>query len=304
MGAGTVAARLLHALPPLAARGFTCRKKFQTTGGSGAASSPLPFLTGGDLQNNPKTQQAIDFILFYFGFTDLFVSILDLLCSWFLMLLCFVVLCWWPVQPLILGWKWGRFYGRRWRKKDWCWPVFTVAKERKICWGKASVWVVLGFAGKMVMGVVVGSVLAERESNGQRRGATNRGMRDIKSGCLDLGELGLLKLRWRRSWVWPGLCLAEGKGGGKSSCQWGLVRLICESGEDRLSGKKRIRGNGLVVSGWWRWVKERKPTGPSWGGGRLPFSTGKWRLWLVEGEEKKNLEALAAAAALGEGDES
>ena len=36
--------------------------------------------------------------------------------------------------------------------------------------------------------------------------------------------------------MWPGLCLAEGKGGGKSSGQWGSVRLICEGGEDRLSG--------------------------------------------------------------------
>jgi hypothetical protein len=45
----TVAARLLHAPPPLAARGFTYRrKKIQAAKGSGIASSLLPFPAGGD----------------------------------------------------------------------------------------------------------------------------------------------------------------------------------------------------------------------------------------------------------------
>jgi len=42
---GTVAARLLHAPPPLAARD---RKKNPATGGFGSTSSPLLFLAGGD----------------------------------------------------------------------------------------------------------------------------------------------------------------------------------------------------------------------------------------------------------------
>jgi hypothetical protein len=47
-----VAAHLLHAPPPLAARRFMhCRKKKnQGRGGSGMTSSLLPFLVGGDLQ--------------------------------------------------------------------------------------------------------------------------------------------------------------------------------------------------------------------------------------------------------------
>jgi hypothetical protein len=63
--AGTVAAGLLHAPPPLAARGFTRqRDKRWKMGGSGSASSPLHFPAGGDLQSTQKTQQAVDFNFF------------------------------------------------------------------------------------------------------------------------------------------------------------------------------------------------------------------------------------------------
>jgi len=50
--AGTVknsGGALLHAPPPLAARGFTRRRrKLQENQGSGMSSSPLPFLAGGE----------------------------------------------------------------------------------------------------------------------------------------------------------------------------------------------------------------------------------------------------------------
>jgi len=57
-----------HTPPSLAARGFTIRrKKIQAAGGSGAASSPLPFHAGGeghrDLQQQ-KTHTTVDFTLF------------------------------------------------------------------------------------------------------------------------------------------------------------------------------------------------------------------------------------------------
>ena len=42
------------------------RKKFRAAGGSGAASSPLAFLAGGDLQNTKKRPQTVDFIFFSF----------------------------------------------------------------------------------------------------------------------------------------------------------------------------------------------------------------------------------------------
>jgi len=42
---------------------------------------------------------------------------------WFLSFSRFIVLCWLQLRPLLLGRRWGRFCGRRWRKTDWCWPV-------------------------------------------------------------------------------------------------------------------------------------------------------------------------------------
>jgi len=55
-----VAARLLHATLPLAARGFTRPCENRETGQSRLASSPLPFLTGGEdhchLQKEKNTQ--------------------------------------------------------------------------------------------------------------------------------------------------------------------------------------------------------------------------------------------------------
>jgi hypothetical protein len=80
-----VAARLLHAPPPLAARWFTRRrKKFRAAEGSGAVSSPLAFLTGGDLQNTNKSPQTVDFIFFLFSFSDLFFFVCFQL--WFVVL--------------------------------------------------------------------------------------------------------------------------------------------------------------------------------------------------------------------------
>ncbi|KAJ6879004.1 hypothetical protein NC652_032524 [Populus alba x Populus x berolinensis] len=39
------------------------------------------------------------------------------------LLLYFVVLCWLQLRPSILGWKWGLFCGRCWRRNDYCWPA-------------------------------------------------------------------------------------------------------------------------------------------------------------------------------------
>ena len=62
-------ARLLHAPPSLAARGFTRRrKKNPATGGSGSTSSPLLFLAGGEDQRHlqPKENaQAVCFSYFF-----------------------------------------------------------------------------------------------------------------------------------------------------------------------------------------------------------------------------------------------
>jgi hypothetical protein len=64
----TVASHLLHAPPPLAARGS--QKIQKQTGGSATTSSPLPFLASGE--NNvtckaKQTPQTVDFILFFFA---------------------------------------------------------------------------------------------------------------------------------------------------------------------------------------------------------------------------------------------
>jgi hypothetical protein len=90
-GRGNSGSASSHAPPPR-------EKKTQQQGESGSTSSPLLFLTGGDLQNKPKTQQAVDFSFFFFGFQDLFVFHFGSALFWFRLLLCFVVLCWWPVN--------------------------------------------------------------------------------------------------------------------------------------------------------------------------------------------------------------
>jgi len=64
LGAGTVAARLLHPPPPLAALGFTRRRENnRETGGVVTASSPLPFPSGGEeichLQQKENAQTAM-----------------------------------------------------------------------------------------------------------------------------------------------------------------------------------------------------------------------------------------------------
>jgi hypothetical protein len=59
---------LLHAPPPLAARGFKRRcQKIQANRGSGTVSSPLPFPTGGEGNVTYKNQEntTIIFILFF-----------------------------------------------------------------------------------------------------------------------------------------------------------------------------------------------------------------------------------------------
>jgi hypothetical protein len=59
---------LLHAPPPLAARGFKRRcQKIQANRGSGTVSSPLPFPTGGEGNVTCKSQEntTIIFILFF-----------------------------------------------------------------------------------------------------------------------------------------------------------------------------------------------------------------------------------------------
>jgi hypothetical protein len=59
-----------HAPPPLAAREPTRRRKHWKTAGSVSASSPLPFLAGGDnhrhLQKKKKTQAKFRFFLPFF----------------------------------------------------------------------------------------------------------------------------------------------------------------------------------------------------------------------------------------------
>jgi len=81
-----VAARLLHAPPPLAVRGFTnCCENKPGNKAVKLASSPLPFLAGGEdhchLQQEKNTQTAVDF-----KFSSLF---LDLLLSLLLLHICF-----------------------------------------------------------------------------------------------------------------------------------------------------------------------------------------------------------------------
>ena len=90
----TVAVRLLHAPPPLAARGFTRHRKNRTgSRKSGSASSPLPFPAGGGsfshLQNIKS--QPVDFIFIFLFFLCLLSSSR------------FVSLCWWQIRPLVHG---------------------------------------------------------------------------------------------------------------------------------------------------------------------------------------------------------
>jgi len=61
-GAGTVAARL----PTRHRHWRRVNENNRATRGSVTASSPLPFPAGGDMQNKPKTQQAVDFSFFLF----------------------------------------------------------------------------------------------------------------------------------------------------------------------------------------------------------------------------------------------
>jgi hypothetical protein len=85
-----VAAPLLQAPLPLAVHGFTCRrKKKRGTGGSGLASSLLPFLAGGDLQNTQKHSKQL-ILVFFFLVHESICFRLDLLFSWFRLLLCFM----------------------------------------------------------------------------------------------------------------------------------------------------------------------------------------------------------------------
>jgi hypothetical protein len=80
-----VAARLLHAPPSLAARGFMRRRKKKKKQQGEIRNSFLPssFLAGGDLQNNQKTQPAVLFSPYPFSdFFFFFRSVnLDLLSS-------------------------------------------------------------------------------------------------------------------------------------------------------------------------------------------------------------------------------
>jgi hypothetical protein len=106
LGAGTVAARLLHAPPPLAARESTRRNENnQATRGSVTASSPLPFLAGGESNVTCKAtksqQQCFSFPSFFqsvprlLSFPDLSPS--SLVSDLFLLLLFHLLICFrWP----------------------------------------------------------------------------------------------------------------------------------------------------------------------------------------------------------------
>jgi len=94
-----VVARLLHAPPLLAARGFTrCRENKPGNRGVVTASSPLPFPAGGEeichLQQKENAQTAMGFN----RFLPLDRTILCLLSS-----SRFVSLCWWQIRPLARG---------------------------------------------------------------------------------------------------------------------------------------------------------------------------------------------------------
>ena len=87
MHAETVTARLVHAPPPLAARGSTRRcEQTRTPVGSGSTPSLLPFCTGSEgqqhLQKKEKRKQSLGSSpfsnLFYLCF--LYVSVILLLC--------------------------------------------------------------------------------------------------------------------------------------------------------------------------------------------------------------------------------
>jgi hypothetical protein len=84
-----VAAPLLQAPLPLAVHGFTCRrKKKRGTGGSGLASSLLPFLAGGDLQNTQKHSKQLILVFFFLVHGSICFH-LDMIFSWFRLLPCF-----------------------------------------------------------------------------------------------------------------------------------------------------------------------------------------------------------------------
>jgi hypothetical protein len=134
-------------------------------------------------------------------------------------------------------------------------------------WGGAAAVVVLAVFGLRKKGMAAGLCWVELETVRRKWKAS-------------VQRAGLGCRCWRLMWVWPWLVFVRG-----SCCG---TALVISSAFSRPKG-----GRWLVVSGWWRWVKEKKPTGPSWGGQRSS-STGKGKLRLrgedLEGEGRLEKE--------------
>ena len=166
--------------------------------GSGSSSSPLPFLAGGNLQEQPKRNKAVDFSSL-FSFSDLVHSVF-----W----ICFTA----DRSPSVIFFFSSVPCAARQGGTDegvvslleavsWvCWPVGCCCL--RFCWRLAS-WPLVQkerAEGRFPVSVGGGVVLAARESEGQWRGTagwlwvTKQG----PAGFLEEQGLG-----WRLCW-WPG----------------------------------------------------------------------------------------------------
>jgi len=229
------------------------QEKNKGTRGSGLASSLLPFLTGGDLQNTQKTQQAVDFsfflscsriCLFPFGSAFLLVSPSSLFqaADWRMGFCRWLCSCWWPVW--VCWERRGTTSVRGWREAAtkeeenegvslWFWPVCgEVLKWQRRAVDAPVLW-------------VWEAVLAEERGEiGWLRGRsllTGSGARKKWSGR------GMLMWMWRQ---WRGVAIGEikgrmcGCGGFREEGRWGC----CAAGW-------RLRGNGrakICLTGWER----------------------------------------------------
>jgi hypothetical protein len=127
------------------------RKKKQGMGGSGLASSLLPFLADGDLQNTQKHSKQL-ILVFFFLVHESVCFRLDLLFSWFRLLLCFMWLAgeWVSVDGCAAA---GGRFGSAGRGEGnegvslWFWPFCgevlkwqSRAVDAPVLWIREAVW--------------------------------------------------------------------------------------------------------------------------------------------------------------------
>jgi len=287
-------ARLLHAPPPPAARGFTrCRESNRETGHSRSASSPLSPYAGGEghchLQQQKNTQMAVGFnfsflyrstslsLLLHFGSASLYRSVL-FLC--FLILLCFRWQRSWRCRrcgPGVDGFRsswyiWRRPWKERWRpvcaKESWWMRKGTASVGAAVStaagfFGGRRLWT--GLLLLLLCGLMEGNRRAwERGALGWRRrwGDGCQGEEDgmrCGCGCCVLCDVRLWAAAWKKQ--------NQNRGKGRRRCGYGVEGEAVVFGLRELSswlaGRKEI---------WWRGKGRRlQEKGEKEGGAAAPF---------------------------------